>query len=235
MTKSTVEVCNNKDMQSLEQLLSSVERPGSFFVQGMKEIPMPKIEVENVGILSFPIPEEQIKKLIEQAALAPYGRGEETVFDISVRKTWQIAPEKITISGTSWKSHFDAILQKVKEGLGCQDVTVTVELYKLLIYDKGAFFLKHRDSEKTDGMFGTLVVVLPCRHAGGELIISHAGVEVSVDLHNIDVSTLNFAAFYADCEHEVQPITDGNRVCLVHNLIQKGAYRFQLQYIRVKP
>jgi hypothetical protein len=32
-------------------------------------------------------------------------------------------------------------------------------------------------------------------------------------------SELSFAAFYADCEHEVRPITEGNRVCLVYNLI----------------
>lgn len=29
---------------------------------------------------------------------------------------------------------------------------VKVELYKLLIYEEGAFFLPHQDSEKADGM-----------------------------------------------------------------------------------
>src|SRR5262249_51689742 len=28
-------------------------------------------------------------------------------------------------------------------------------------------------------------------------------------------------AFYADCEHEVRPITEGNRVCLIYNLVQR--------------
>ena len=32
------------------------------------------------------------------------------------------------------------------------------------------------------------------------------------------MSELTFAAFYADCEHEVRPITRGNRVCLTYNL-----------------
>src|SRR5262249_47242503 len=32
---------------------------------------------------------------------------------------------------------------------------------------------------------------------------------------------LKFAAFYSDCEHEVLPITRGNRVCLVYNLVQR--------------
>ena len=32
------------------------------------------------------------------------------------------------------------------------------------------------------------------------------------------ISELTFAAFYADCEHEVKPITHGTRVCLTYNL-----------------
>jgi hypothetical protein len=74
-------------------------------------------------------------------------------------------------------------------------------------------------------MFGTLVVVLPSVHRGGELVIRHAGREVVVDLSSAEVSEIGFAAFYADCEHEVRPITSGNRVCLVYNLIQKRGAR----------
>jgi predicted 2-oxoglutarate/Fe(II)-dependent dioxygenase YbiX len=70
-------------------------------------------------------------------------------------------------------------------------------------------------------MFGTLVIVLPSAHCGGELIIRHAGRETTVDLSGGEVSELAFAAFYADCEHEVRPITQGSRVCLAYNLIQR--------------
>jgi hypothetical protein len=50
------------------------------------------------------------------------------------------------------------------------------------------------------------------------LIIRHATREVSVNLSSPDVSELRFAAFYADCEHEVRPITHGSRICLTYNL-----------------
>src|SRR5439155_22973805 len=96
----------------------------------------------------------------------------------------------------------------------------SAKLYKLLIYDQGSFFLAHRDTEKVAGMFGTLIIILPSAHHGGELVIRHAGREVTVDLSKAEFSELTFAAFYADCEHEVRPITAGNRVCLVYNLIQ---------------
>src|SRR5207247_5140252 len=91
----------------------------------------------------------------------------------------------------------------------------------LLIYEKGGFFLPHRDTEKTDGMFGTLTIVLPSAHRGGELVVRHAGREVTLDLSNADVSELAFAAFYADCEHEIKPVTQGARVCLTYNLLQR--------------
>jgi hypothetical protein len=54
--------------------------------------------------------------------------------------------------------------------------------------------------------------------AEANLIIRHGPREVSVNLSSPDVSELTFAAFYADCEHEVRPITHGSRVCLTYNL-----------------
>jgi hypothetical protein len=70
-------------------------------------------------------------------------------------------------------------------------------------------------------MFGTLVVTLPSAHRGGGLRIRHAGREVTVDTSAAEFSELSYVAFYADCEHEVLPVRQGNRVCLVYNLIQK--------------
>jgi len=34
-----------------------------------------------------------------------------------------------------------------------------------------------------------------------------------------------FAAFYADCVHEVQPVTAGHRLTLIYNLIRRGKGR----------
>jgi hypothetical protein len=98
---------------------------------------------------------------------------------------------------------------------------VSAELYKLLVYDRGGFFLVHRDTEKRAGMFGTLVVTLPAAYRGGELRIRHSSREVTVETNTLDPSEVSYAAFYADCEHEVLPVREGNRLCLVYNLIQK--------------
>jgi hypothetical protein len=179
------------------------------------------VNVDGVGVLSFPVPDSQIRDIVNRADRAPYGRGGETILDTTVRRAWQLAPEQFSISGKSWEQSFQQILSTVTDGLGCAGMDIAAELYKVLVYEEGGFFLPHRDTEKAEGMFGTLVIVLPSMHRGGELLIRHAGREVTVDLRNAEVSELTFAAFYADCAHEVQPITQGARVCLTYNLIQR--------------
>ena len=73
-------------------------------------------------------------------------------------------------------------------------------------------------------MVATLVVSLPVPGAGGELVIRHQGRETVVDMRTDEPSELVYAAFYADCEHEILPVTDGHRVCLVYNLmLQDGS------------
>ena len=65
-----------------------------------------------------------------------------------------------------------------------------------------------------------MVLTLPSTYRGGELCIRHAGREVTIPTKAADPSEIAFCAFYADCEHEALPVRQGNRVCLVYNLIQ---------------
>jgi hypothetical protein len=218
-----IEIKYNQNLTPLEAVLSKVKRPGDFFVHGSIEIPMPKVGVKGAGTLSFPVPEAQIADILRVADRAPYGRGQETIVDTSVRNVWQIAAGDVQISGKSWAQNLGTILSKVSAGLGCGNAGVSAELYKLLVYDPGGFFLAHRDTEKASGMFGTLVLTLPSTHLGGELRIRHAGREVTVPASSAEPSELSFCAFYADCEHEVLPVRQGHRVCLVYNLIQRPA------------
>lgn len=216
-----IEIEYNLKLKSLETVLSGVRQAGDFFVCGAMEMPMPRVEIEGAGTLSFPVPEAQIAEIVRRAERAPYGKGEATVVDTSVRKVWQISAGKVKIGGKSWNVNFENILSKVKTGLGCEDAIVAAELYKLLVYDRGGFFLAHRDTEKTDGMFATLVLTFPSTYRGGALRVRHAGREVTLDTEATDPSELSYAAFYADCEHEVLPVRQGNRVCLIYNLIHK--------------
>jgi len=225
MAASSPQIAYNGKLKPLVDLLSDVRRPGDFYVRGSLVAPMPRLDVVGVGTISFPVPEFQAREIIRQSERAPYGRGEQTIVDTTVRKVWQIAPQRIRLGGTAWMETFKTILAQVAKGLGCQKANISAELYKLLLYDAGGFFVSHRDTEKTEGMFGTLVIVLPSLHSGGEIVVRHAGREVVLDLATTDVSQLNYAAFYADCEHAVRPVADGKYVFSAIGAEQLGRFR----------
>lgn len=221
MTES--DLLYNRSLADLESLLIRVKRPGDFCMHGALALPMPVVQVDGVGSLSFPLLEAQATALIAAAERAPYGRGEQTVLDTSVRRVWQIDAARVCLGGKHWALSLSRVLADVARGLGCEDAAIRVELYKLLVYDPGGFFLPHRDSEKAPGMFGTLLIQLPSSHSGGELRIRHGSREACIDLSATDSSELGFAAFYADCEHEVRPVEAGHRLCLVFNLLRGAA------------
>ncbi len=201
----------------LLESLRSVERPGDFCVGGIREIFTPAIDVDGVGRIAFPILPAQAERLVAIAGAAPYGRGEETVVDRDVRRTWQLDSAKVRIGGRHWDETLRELAVDVARQLGVGK-PIAADFYKLLVYDAGSFFVGHRDTEKVPGMFATMTLVLPSIHSGGELVVKHAGREVILDLRPEEPSEIGFAGFYADCVHEVRPVTSGFRVCLIYNL-----------------
>jgi predicted 2-oxoglutarate/Fe(II)-dependent dioxygenase YbiX len=207
--------------EELAELLSTVRRPGGFFASGHLELQTPRLMVDGVGQIAFPLLSVQSEQLIAAAERAPYGRGEATIVDTDVRRTWQIGPDRVHIGGKHWQATLDRAVALAAQGLGVDDPVAAV-FYKLLIYDEGSFFVSHRDTEKEPGMFATLVLALPSTSSGGELVVRHQQHEAKLDLANDDPSEVTYAAFYTDCVHEVLPITAGFRATLVYNLIRKG-------------
>jgi len=67
----------NHRLKRLEALLAGVEWTGDFFVQGSLDAPIPRVEINGVGVLSFSVPASQIEVVIKRAHRAPYGRGEQ--------------------------------------------------------------------------------------------------------------------------------------------------------------
>ena len=207
---------------ALEELLESLGDSISFAASGSLTPVMPGLELKGIGSIGTPVSAADAKRLVAKASLAPYGRGEETIVDPNVRRVWQLEPSQFVLRNTEWNAHLAAIVDAVKAEFGIRQ-KVNAQLYKLLVYEKGSFFAPHRDSEKTPGMFATLVVGLPSRHEGGSLIVEHDGKTKTIDFggKNAEFKT-QYAAFYADCQHKIMPVTAGYRVCLVYNLAIAG-------------
>jgi len=208
----------------LAEMLSTVQRPGDYYTTGTTDIFAPHLEVAGVGPIALPLLPVQAQQLMAVAERAPYGRGEATFVDTTVRRTWQIAPERVQIAGRHWARTLADIVARAAAGLGVTG-PVVADLYKLLVYDTGSFFVSHRDTEKAAGMFTTLIIVLPSRYTGGALLVRHRDRDVRLDLDGSEPSEIAFAAFYADCVHEVLPITSGCRLTLIYNLRRQGRGR----------
>ena len=204
-------------------VLNEIKGNGSFVCHGVQSFLFPGMQIRNADEIGFPINTVQIKELIKAAHKAPFGKGSKTVLDATVRSAWEIDASDIKFNSKDWGKFVAGIVEQIKPDLGLEGVSVSANLYKLLIYEKGDFFVTHKDSEKEPGMFGTLIIGLPSRHTGGELAVRFDGREETIDFSEpASQYKIPFAAFYADCEHEIKPILSGYRVCLVYNLVQNA-------------
>ena len=220
------DIDNAKD--TIVDILRNVDCPGSFAVGGACEngvLLMPGLVVDGVGTIGLPLSGIQAIELSKRCEDAPFGRGSVTVVDKSVRNTFQLSPKNFKISNPSWAKDVENLTKKVCDGLGVISMKVQAQLYKLLLYEEGSFFAPHRDSEKVDGMFGTLVIVLPSQFAGGELIVNHKGEVKTFDQSSLSSFKTQYAAFYSDCKHEFTRVTSGHRLCLVYNLVKMESCR----------
>ena len=71
-------------------------------------------------------------------------------------------------------------------------------------------------------MLGSLVIIYPTPHEGGELVLRHKSHEWKFDANSLTASqsspSLAYVAFYSDLEHEVLKVTSGRRVTVTYNL-----------------
>ncbi|WP_416985105.1 2OG-Fe(II) oxygenase [Streptomyces sp. T028] len=201
----------------LAGLLGGAKAAGAFSARLEAPVAGLGLEVVGVGPVRLPLRAPQVKRLISVARPALFGRGEQTLSDTSVRDTWQILPDQLSLAGPSWSSLLGGALEHFRDALGLPSATrLWAEPHAMLVYGKGQFFLPHQDSEKDDAMVGTLVLSLPSAHTGGELVVEHAGQERAYRASKTD---LTLVAFYADCRHQVTPVRSGYRVTLTFNLL----------------
>ncbi|TMW62130.1 hypothetical protein Poli38472_009623 [Pythium oligandrum] len=182
------------------------------------------LQLSDGGLVTMPIT-EAAKNLISKCHLAPYGHGEDTIVDQHVRNTSELnAATEFSLENPAWQPFIDCLTATCARALGIDTNTrtVTARLYKLLVYEVGEKFEKHQDSEKAQGMFGSLVIVLPSVFTGGELVVhgpgGRHGESFVWDPSVKSTFGLQYAAFYGDCEHEVKSVTSGYRICLTYNL-----------------
>jgi 2OG-Fe(II) oxygenase superfamily len=216
---------NDEWSSQLRDLLDEVEPLGTYATTGRLPAFNPVISVEGVGALGFPLSRYCLEPLKAAATKAPYGKGTETLIDEKVRKAWQIDPSLVSFGGgTSFSDYVDGALRQACRELGFSDerfakAGIRATLYKMLLYEAGGHFAPHRDTEKEDGMFGTLIIQLPSAFTGGAISFEHSGETKMFALSEGSDSSFHYVAFYADCQHQLHTVESGVRLTLVYNLV----------------
>lgn len=204
---------------SLAKAIGQAAKSAKFCVAGTLPTVAPGLAVEGLGTIALPLKPSAAKALIAACQVAPFGKGTQTLVDRKVRNTFELDPSRFSL-GESWNAAITALMPPIAEELGLPVDSLEPKLYKLLMYKTGGFFLPHRDSEKHDRMVASLIVVLPNPFNGGQLLVRHGVAKQRLTFDDAAKGKAPcYAAFYADCEHEVERVTYGHRLCLAYNLV----------------
>ncbi|KAJ5403136.1 uncharacterized protein N7487_009032 [Penicillium crustosum] len=96
---------------------------------------------------------------------------------------------------------------------------LSAELYNLNVYSgPSGHSRQHVDTPRSQSQIGSLVVCLPAPFQGGNLIVQNEGKQVVFDWSHQSASAIQCAVFYSDCGHEIETVTEGERITLTYNL-----------------
>jgi len=178
------------------------------------------VEINGFGPVPLPVVDIVAQQLIPFMEQAPFGHKDKTVIDTTVRKTWQLDGKSIAFSKAFEDALEDTVVRKIAPFFGIPSDMIAFKPHKFLLYDQGAHFTAHRDSEKEPLMFGSLVVELPSVYEGGSLNVEHGDKSLSFSFG--DGVAAHYTAFFADCIHDFKPITSGYRAAMTYNLVLKN-------------
>lgn len=77
----------------------------------------PGLEVAG-SLIPLPLVSRDADTVKSKCEQAPFGRGDDTVVDVSVRKTWQLDASLFRCSNPAWAAFLDTILQETVQKLG---------------------------------------------------------------------------------------------------------------------
>lgn len=102
----------------LTEALDSIETDGAFaWQESWASYPSPGLQVGEQDI-PLPLVPRDAGFLRSHCRQAPFGRGEETVVDAAVRRTWELDSCHFQIANPEWDAHVNMALRKAAAALG---------------------------------------------------------------------------------------------------------------------
>lgn len=199
------------------ELLRNLSNNIPFYCRGVIDNPailFYKDKNNNPQAIDFPANKIDCDKLIANCNPAIFGLGNKDVLDTNYRYAFSM--EKDKFSTTFQPTDYD-IINDIEKILLPDGGKVRPILDKINIYSEGGYFKNHLDTPKDSTMFGTLVVSLPSKFTGGNLVLNNTNIEWMNDSHK----KIQWVAFFGDINHEVEIVTSGYRITLTYILFKK--------------
>jgi hypothetical protein len=105
----------------------------AWFSSGICEVPLMTVEGSPVR---FPLDTAACRSLLQDAQIAPFGAGTETIIDESVRKAKQIDPSQISFD-KSWDKQLTEITRELEAAYQTKKGDLSLVFYKMLVYEEG--------------------------------------------------------------------------------------------------
>jgi hypothetical protein len=166
----------------------------------------PGLNISNIGSVGLPLASRDAIAIAGTCRKAPFGRRGETGVDEHLRRTWELDATEFQCRNSAWSSYLQSLIGHAVANLGVR-VSASAQRYELLLYEEGAFFKPHRDTEKAPGVFGTLVICLTSEHTGGEVLLVHDNKQRKLETAASSPFDLAALAWYSDVQHEIKPFT----------------------------
>ncbi|KAL2703849.1 hypothetical protein AAEP93_004920 [Penicillium crustosum] len=149
---------------------------------------------------------DNLHRLVVGCDPASFGRGQEDLSSIRLRNASNV--EQILLPNFNTLSQNSLPFRKL-----------SAELYNLNVYSgPSGHSRQHVDTPRSQSQIGSLVVCLPAPFQGGNLIVQNEGKQVVFDWSHQSASAIQCAVFYSDCGHEIETVTEGERITLTYNL-----------------
>ncbi len=107
-------------LKKISEALSKIDRPGSFCVSGSVPAVLPGLEVKGLGTDRLASHRDPGRGVEEALRSSPYGKGEETLVDTSVRRVWRMEPDHFALTNPEWQRFIKQTVGKVQEELGLE-------------------------------------------------------------------------------------------------------------------
>ncbi|KDQ10139.1 hypothetical protein BOTBODRAFT_36572 [Botryobasidium botryosum FD-172 SS1] len=209
----------------LKEIFSAVKSfQGSYyFVKQCDDAPNPTLRLTagNIGTVGLPLVEVAAKKIIAHSKQVLFAPEERLAVGKKVRDTWEMDGEFVNFDSPKWNSFILDLAAQACRGLGIDFLASKpkVELYKLLLHGTGSHFLPRQYTEKAEGVFATMTVILPSAFTGGTVYLLHAGLPAVIKSSVDSLTSTSVTAWYTGVTHELKPVTSGYRLALSYNLI----------------